>query len=106
MCFPCVCLSVPCALLLLSVSPPLTCSQSPGLCVSLVSPVSCEFPLFSPPMSCCLVPPLVFKFSLSCVSCWFVIFSMVSSVLFDCVLSCIPALPCFHVFWLCMCLGP
>ena len=36
-----VCLSMPCALLLLFVSPPLTCSQSPGLCVSLVSPVSC-----------------------------------------------------------------
>src|SRR4029434_7088219 len=53
MCFPCVCLSVPCALLLLSVSPPLTCSQSPGLCVSLVSPVSCWFPLFSPPVSFC-----------------------------------------------------
>src|SRR4029434_8225463 len=32
MCFPYVCLSMPCALLLLSVSPPLTCSQSPGLC--------------------------------------------------------------------------
>src|SRR4029434_5253675 len=46
-----VCLSMPCALLLLSVSPPLTCSQSPGLCVSLVSPVSCWFPLFSPPVS-------------------------------------------------------
>src|SRR4029434_8162138 len=39
-----VCLSMPCALLLLSVSPPLTCSQSPGLCVSLVSPVSCYSP--------------------------------------------------------------
>ena len=36
-----VCLSMPCALLLLSVSPPLTCSQSPGLFVLLVSPVSC-----------------------------------------------------------------
>src|SRR4029434_5106498 len=44
MCFPYVCLSMPCALLLLSVSPPLTCSQSPGLCVSLVSPVSCYSP--------------------------------------------------------------
>src|SRR4029434_2263495 len=60
MCFPCVCLSVPCALLLLSVSPPLTCSQSPGLCVSLVSPVSCWFPLFSPPVSLS-APPLLFS---------------------------------------------
>src|SRR4029434_2977652 len=39
MCFPYFCLSMPCALLLF-VSPPLTCSQSPGLCVSLVPPVS------------------------------------------------------------------
>src|SRR4029434_1661120 len=46
-----VCLFMPCALLLLSVSPPLTCSQSPGLFVLLVSPVSCWFPLFSPPVS-------------------------------------------------------
>src|SRR4029434_2457190 len=39
----CVCLFMPCALLLLLfVSPPLTCSQSsPGLFVLLVSPVSC-----------------------------------------------------------------
>src|SRR4029434_9603135 len=60
MCFPCVCLSVPCALLLLSVSPPLTCSQSPGLCVSLVSPVSGWFPLFSPPVSLS-APPWLFS---------------------------------------------
>src|SRR4029434_6806531 len=39
-----VCLSMPCALLLLSVSPPLTCSQSPALFVVLVSPVSCYSP--------------------------------------------------------------
>src|SRR4029434_2149588 len=44
MCFPYVCLSMPCALLLLSVSPPLICSQSPGLFVLLVSPVSCYSP--------------------------------------------------------------
>src|SRR4029434_9888470 len=36
-----VCLSMPCALFLLFVSPPLTCSQSPGLLVLLLSPVSC-----------------------------------------------------------------
>ena len=39
-----VCLSMPCALLLLFVPPPLTCSQTPGLLVLLVSPVSCYFP--------------------------------------------------------------
>src|SRR4029434_11051750 len=48
MCFPCVCLSVPCALLLLSVSPPLTCSQSPGLCV-------CHWVHLCPVNSPCLV---------------------------------------------------
>ena len=62
MCFPvfvCLChvpsCCCPCGLLLLPVSPPLTCSQSsPGLFVGLVSPVSCSFPLFSPPVSHCL----------------------------------------------------
>src|SRR4029434_9932071 len=51
MCFPCVCLSVPCALLLLSVSPPLTCSQSPCLCVSLAC-VCIYSPCFL--VSCCV----------------------------------------------------
>src|SRR4029434_8428226 len=61
MCFPYVCLSMPCALLLLSVSPPLTCSQSPGLCVSLVSPVSClvHLCLCLPCVVTCLFPCLV-----------------------------------------------
>src|SRR4029434_5251994 len=54
MCFPYVCLSMPCALLLLSVSPPLTCSQSPGLFVLLVSPVFFECSLCIPPVSHCL----------------------------------------------------
>src|SRR4029434_8225462 len=40
MCFPYVCLSMPCALLLLPVSPPLTCSQSP-LCGHMFVPMYC-----------------------------------------------------------------
>ena len=65
----CVCVVRPCVVCLCPETPP-----PPALCHFLVFTLTCSqsspclFAWFVSPESCCLVPPYVFKFSLSCAS--------------------------------------